>query len=204
MEKSEGIVCHALPFQDHDIILTVFTENEGMIKLFLKKALIRKDWRGAPISPLTRAEFIYTKGKSELFSCREISIINFHIKFRENLKWLEAALEILNSLRTTYCAMNPVPLIYRLCVRFLEAIPNLTDPMVLVSSFRLKILNHEGLLSSEPHPVFSEDEWTIVEQLALNRSLTIFQDLVLPDYLHGKIALFFQDQISGPLDIPSG
>lgn len=193
--KIEGIVCHALPFQDNDIILTVFSDTLGMVKFFLKKARLRKEWRGAAISPLTQAEFIYSQGKGELLSCHEISILSCHVKLREKLNRLEAALEILHALKNGYSTGHPAPLIYALSLRYLEALSSIADPSALSSSFRLKILNHEGLLSSEIDPFFSTDEWVLIEQLALNRSLSFFTDLVLPDYLHDKIGQFYQMQM---------
>lgn len=191
-QQTEGVVCHALPFQDHDVILTVFTEKEGMVKFFLKKGLIRKEWRGAAISPLTRAEFIYVQGKGEMLSCREISILSMHLKLRESLPRLNAALEMIRSLRKAYFAAAPVPLIYHLLNRYLEAVSSVQDPFVLTSSLRLKILFHEGMFAPEPCESFADEEWPIIAKLTLNRTPSFFNDFILPPVLHQKIADFFE------------
>jgi len=189
-ECTEGLICHALPFQDHDLILTAFTEKEGMVKFFLKKAFLRKEWKGA-LSPLTRVEFIYTQGKGELLSCRDISLLNLHLKLREKLQWLEAALEIVSALRIAFIAPYPAPLVYQLCVRYLEALPFIQDPFPAVSGFRLKILKHEGLFSFQNQFIFSEEEQKVVEQLAANRSLSALNAFALTPVLHKKILQFF-------------
>lgn len=193
-EQTEGLICHVLPFQEHDAILTVFTEKEGMVKFFLKRAFVRKEWRGA-ISPLTRAEFIFSRGKGELLPCRDISIMNLHFKLRGNLACLKSALEMIQTLRSAFFAPQPTPLIYRLCLCYLEGLPLVSDPYILLSSLRLKILHHEGIYLSDDQDVFTEEESLIIEYLTLNRSLSAFSSLNLPADLHQKISEFFQSRI---------
>src|SRR5690606_26590959 len=92
--QSEGIILNTLKFKDYDQILTLFCKEEGLIKLFVKGAYRNKEGRGTLTAPLIQAEFLYIKQKSQLYLCKDLSVINFHRQLRERLQNLNAACEI--------------------------------------------------------------------------------------------------------------
>ena len=84
--RTEGVILHAsLNFRDYDQILTVFTPDEGIVKFIVKRSLTAN---GSINSPLTRVEFVYSKGKSDLLLCREISLLKMHLELRKKIEWL--------------------------------------------------------------------------------------------------------------------
>lgn len=220
--RTEGIILQALNFQDYDRILTVFTSHEGLIKLFLKGA--NRPRMGNVTSPLTRAEFVYTLGNSDLYSCREISAITQYLPLRQSLATLEAAGEILKATLTSQLANVPAPDLYTLLSSYLEKLPLMRDPQALVASFCLKLLRHDGLFSPEsvcavcqrpleeyyivsgeafcpqhapPYSLqFPQEEMTLLLQLAYCRTFAEVAHLQLSNELRQKIAQFFSSQLN--------
>lgn len=207
--RTEGIVLQAIKYQDYDQILTVFTPGEGIIKFFVKAAYSSKNGRGAATSPLSRAEFVYSKGKSDLYSCREVSSLNPHLALRQSIVMLETALDLIKAVLESQMENKPAPDLYKLLLSYLEKIPVIANPMVLAASFRLKILRHDGLLDigpccsiceaplhdrytsggdsyCAPHaPLnaqkFAGNEMELIQQLAFTRS---FKDLFAANITH--------------------
>lgn len=149
LQKSEGVVLHALKYGDYDQILTVFTREEGLIKLIVKGAY-RNQNKGSFTAPLTQAEFIYSKRQSSLFHCREKSVVNYHLSLRESLECLEGACAMVKSLQATQVELKPAPLVYELFTCYLDRLPHTLQVKNLVSSFQLKLLRHEGLFGLTP------------------------------------------------------
>jgi len=144
--RTEGIILQALKFQDYDQILTIFTPGDGILKLMMKGAFSHKNGKGTLTAPLSRAEFIYTRGKGELYACREISMLNQHLNLRQTLALLEAALDLLQTVYRSQVAHKAAPDLYKLLVAYLEKMMLVPDPQVLASSYRLKVLRHDGFL----------------------------------------------------------
>lgn len=145
--RTEGIILQTLNFQDYDQILSVFSYDEGLIKLIVKGANRSKQRSGINTTPLSCAEFVYTKGRSEIFKCSEISTINQHLKLRESLPSLDAACDIVQAILLSQFPQTESPDLYRLLRWCLEKIPSMRDPYVMASSFRLKLLLHDGLFN---------------------------------------------------------
>lgn len=183
---TEGIILHTLKFLDHDSIMTVFTRDFGLIKFFVKKGL-----KNHPISPLTQAELIFSQGKSNLFKCKEISVLNFHLKLRNNQETLQAAYNLILAIKNSQLEQQPAPLLYELLACYLQALPLFPNPCILAVSFQLKLLRHEGLLNISSfcsnHPTLSEEETRCFKQLALSRSLQELRSLTISPNLNEKL-----------------
>lgn len=220
--RTEGIILKAFDFQDYDKILTVFSKDMGMIKLVVKKAN-SKQMTGHMTMPLTRAEFVFAKGKSELFKCQEISLLNAHLGLRDKWDNLEAACDILQTVLDSQPAQTPSPDLYALSASYLNKIATFSDPYLLASSFRLKVLRHEGYLGinsvcavcsiplqtyyvsagqcycaehASPHGVIlNDEEFTIVSILAYCQTFTQLNEIVFPSDLREKIKALFMELV---------
>lgn len=219
--RTEGIILHTLRFQDYDQILTVFTPGEGILKMMVKGAFSQKNGKGAKTAPLSRAEFIYARRKGELFSCREISMLNPHLNLRLNIELLEAASDILQATSCSQMPHKAAPDLYKLLLIYLEKLAVLPDPQVLSTSFRLKILRHDGLwhlpsscttcqeplqtryfLAGEsfcrrhapPFTIeFSDEEGKTLEELAYAQTFAQLAKVFLPLEMPFKVKQLFQD-----------
>lgn len=211
---TEGIVLKGMPFQDYDRILTLFSQDTGIIKLIIKGA--NKPQSGAfPITLLTHAEFVYTSGKSELFKCNEACVINHHLALRESLPRLEAACDMAQAILASQMPQTPAPALFELFTHYLNNMQRVQHPQLLAGSFRLKILRHEGLFKisqscalcqcplqtfhlaegdtfcsqhAPPHQIpFDEEEMIVLAQLAYCRTFSELAEITLTDTLRGKI-----------------
>lgn len=148
IKKCEGIVLHKIKYGEYDQILTVFTREEGLIKLICKGASSRKK-NGADL--LMRAEFFYLPRQSSLMTCRELTQINANLQLRKSLACLEGACAMAKAILASQCEQKPAPQLYELFICYLERLPLAPQPEALVASFLLKILRHEGLFGLTPH-----------------------------------------------------
>jgi DNA repair protein RecO (recombination protein O) len=188
--RTEGIILQATRFQDFDQIVTLFTPGEGLVKFMVKGALNPKLGKAALTAPFSRVECVYTKGKSELYSCREISMLNAHLSLRENVLVMEASFDLLQAIYATQLPCKPAPELYKLLLIYLEKLPLIPDPKVLAASFRLKTLRHEGLLTLE---TFGENERELLYLLSTSRSYSQLASLTLSPTLYQKVRRFFDE-----------
>jgi len=142
---TQGIILKAANFQDFDKIITVYSADLGLVKFIVKNANA-KQYPSHLTAPLTAAEFIFSKGKSDLLKCHEISLISSNHQLRENFDQLEAACDMLQVLLESQQDHTPSPNLYALFNFLLKKIPLMEHPYTLALSFRLKLLRHDGYL----------------------------------------------------------
>jgi DNA repair protein RecO (recombination protein O) len=188
---SEGIVLQASDFRDFDQIVTVFTENEGIMKFIAKRGNVVKT--GLKSSPLTRGEFVYTIGKSDLYTLRELSIKEHYLELRKNLGSLNTSCECLKAILETQMLHKPAPFLFKLLSAYLAKIHTFSNHDALESSFRLKILLHEGVLDLDADGFFSDEENFLVHQLIVENSFSNLQKIFISADLNIKIRYFFKN-----------
>lgn len=221
--RIEGVILQTLPFGNYDQIITVFTDGEGVCKFLVKGAYSSKYGKGGNTAPLTRAEFDYTKGKSELYLCRGISIIDQHLHIRQNLSTLEAACDMLKTILVSQLTEKPASELYQLLMHYLGKLPQAKDPGAISASFRLKTLRYEGLIRLEPvcshcgsttntyaiaegecfcrehapyYTVhFNQEESALLEQLAYSKHFSQLAVLCTSSNFSDKIKQLFQASI---------
>ena len=221
--KTEGIIVQSLKFKDTDQIATVFTPQEGLLKFFIKRAYTTKFGRGAHTALLTRAEFVYEKGKNDLYLCQEVASVNAHPHLRDNLSVLEASFDLLKSIAASQAPNRPAEPLYQFLKMTLERIHLLPDPWSAPLSMRLKILREEGVFHPSSHctscatplpyqyiyhgesycrshapPLateLSEEEYQLLIHLTEARRWSDFA-VSIPSYFALKIQQIFQDHFT--------
>lgn len=143
-QHTEGVILQVIPFQENDRILTFFSPDQGIGKLLMKGA--QRSRNRAAFAPLTKGDFVYKSNGSELLLCQEATPIEQYLPLRESLERIEAACDLLHAIQKSQMPGKPAPELYALLVRYLEAMTAGKDCLLLVASFRLKVLKHEGLL----------------------------------------------------------
>jgi len=144
-EQAEGIILKVIPFRDYDQILTIFTHEQGIIKLIYKGSRSKRRGVQGLCVPLTLVQVIYREKRGELFSCQEMTGMEFYHSLRHSLPCLEAACDCLKALERSQLVCKPSPMLYQLLCFYLDRMETITDPWVLALSFRLKLLMHDGL-----------------------------------------------------------
>ncbi|MBA3238619.1 MAG: DNA repair protein RecO [Parachlamydiaceae bacterium] len=150
-QKNEGIILHTIKYGEYDQILSVFTREEGLIKMIFRGAYAKKRAIGASTAPFTQSEFVYERRQSSLFVCHETALINAHLSLRKSLACIDAAYLLAKILLTSQAEQKSSPLLYDLFVCYLTRIPLSLSPAALVASFQMKFLRHEGLFGFTPH-----------------------------------------------------
>ncbi|KIC73556.1 DNA repair protein RecO [Candidatus Protochlamydia amoebophila] len=149
-QTAEGIILKVIPFRDYDQIVAIFTKEAGLIKVLCKKSRNKKGGAKSHYTPLTKVELVYKEQKGEIFNCHEISILDFYRHLRTELNHLNAACDIIQLLYQTQLVGKPAPRLFTLTEIYLKKIPQTQFPDILTTSFRLKLLKHEGILA---HPL---------------------------------------------------
>jgi DNA repair protein RecO len=144
IQRAEGIILRAVPFRDYDHILTIFTEEVGIIKVLYYGSRSRKRGAGGLCMPLTKVEVDYRDRGGDIFICQEMALLEPYSFLRSNLSWLEAGCDLLNVVYLSQFTGKPSTGLYNLLVKFLEKIPSVTVLSALAVSFRLKLLCHDG------------------------------------------------------------
>jgi len=220
MYRTEGVILHTLNFQDYDQILSVFSPDLGVEKFFVKGSYrpLRKE--SAP-SLLTHYEFVYRQGKGSFLICNEFSILNHYLGLRKNFATLQGACDLLRLIQDSQLPGKPAPSLYKLLLKYLDGLWSLPDPRLLVASFHLKLMRHEGILHLANHcqtcqrPLsslyfsngecfcsihspknalhFSTEETAVLYQLAYCRTLKELILLSFPLDLEKKIRLIYTE-----------
>lgn len=146
----EGVVLQAIPFGEYDRIITFFSDTAGMVKCFVKNAAMGKKNTLAWLSPFARGEFAYLPplGDGQLCTFKEGALLDSYEELREDFSFLETAGKLAKAILTTQWPGKGTPILYQLLLSYLKTIPH-TPSGPLLSSFYLKLLRHEGLLSLE-------------------------------------------------------
>lgn len=148
--ESRGLVLRSIDYKQRQRIITVLTEDRGVISLIVKGMSKKRSELFSLTSPFTVGEFHYTIHRSDLYLLHDASLIASNLDLRNRLESLEAAGEICTALLSSQMPGKPAPLLFHLATTFLKQIPLFEDPSPLVVSFLLKLLKHEGVLSGDP------------------------------------------------------
>lgn len=170
LKTLNGIILHSIPFQDHDQILTLFSEEVGLIKCFVKKGRSQKKGLTSALAPLTHVEIVYQEGSSELHPVQELTPLRYFLRLREKGDRLEAACGMANALLQALPLEQPASSLYHLLLKCMEQLPEAVDPLSLLALFKIKILLHEGLIDRETHPLATIRSIETVRHLSLTPS----------------------------------
>ena len=140
-KKTEGLLLKATPYLNDQKILKVLTPNDGLISLIAKKK-----HQKIFLDPFLLAQFVFKKGKSEIHTLIDVSLINDLSEIRQNLDSIHAAAAIAKDLLSTQVPDKPSGKLFTLASIYLQKIHKISNLRALVSSFRLKVLIHEGLI----------------------------------------------------------
>jgi DNA repair protein RecO (recombination protein O) len=193
---AEGIILKTIPFRESDQILILFTP-QGILKVFCKGG--RKKKTSPPrFTPLVRVELTYQEGNQEFSVCEDIHVLQFYMAIRQKWDSLQAACDLIKAIQESQVAGKESFKLYQLLLFYLDKIALISNPWILATSFRLKILRHEGLLTH--HPIagmvqFTPQEWEFVQLLAFSQCYHQLLKISLTDDLRAKINLLFNQEM---------
>lgn len=184
-ERTPGLLLQSIPYLGQKKIFKVFTPNHGLLSFFVTKT---------NLSPFCLAEWVYRRTEKEIYPLLDATLLDPLLSLRQSYATLTAAGQIARDLLTSQLPYKPAPALYALAHLYLAKLPQ--SPDLLAASFSLKLLLHEGLLSSEREESFTLTEWEQVGRLAFLRQLS---DLALVQEAPlQKIRQFFAERLHHP------
>lgn len=189
-ETCKAIVLRSTAYQEKARILTVFSEEKGILSVMVKNVTQQKS---AMLSPFCELEFVFYKKNSDMVSFKEGKIINDHLFLREKLEFLQTASSMTRAILKSQMPGKHAPLLYQLLRAYLKQIPLFSSHNSLLGSYYLKILQHEGLFL-EGHS-FDEEEQTWIQKLGEIQKFSQLTNAMLPISLLQKIQLYFEEKM---------
>lgn len=144
---TEAFTLTSIPFRDFDRIVTLFSKEQGLIKVLIKGANRPKSSRLIFCQPLTYSSFILQKKRSELTLFSEGKLINPFLSLRLSYDHLKASCDLSEALLKISITQSPCPDLFLLFKSYLNQISKYSNPFLLTTSFYLKISLYEGCLT---------------------------------------------------------
>lgn len=221
-EESRGLVLKSLDYKQRQRIITVLTEDRGLITLIVKGLNRTQGSLLLLTNPLSHGEFHYSVHRSDLYTLRDATLIHPHLELRSQVAFLQTAGEICQGLLSSQLPGKPAPKLYQLTLSYLKQIPHHENLPSLSASFLLKILKHEGFVSQQrsctecggfaSHLAFGEafctlhaprnsiflndDEWQLLFTWMEARDFTTLKEARSSDLLYQKVKRAFTERYS--------
>lgn len=142
--KTKGITLKSTPFKDRSKILQVLTDDLGIISIIVK-SLSKKNLNLISFcSSFTISELILKKNRSEIFTIKDLTIIDSNLHLRKNLKYLNVASYMTKAILDSHIFQKKDFNIFLLLKSYLKKIS--LNPDAIHLSFLLKLLSNEGFL----------------------------------------------------------
>ena len=166
MENVRGLILETLDYREKEKILRVYTRENGKLSLIIKK----KSGNHLLLEPLSETEFIFKRHQGTLHPVKDASLINPRFHLRKNLSTLQSAGKLLQIILRSQLEEIPSPLLYQLLISYLDHLAESPNLPLLIASFQLKLLKHEGFIGDFPPPNCSYQEWEGILSLINTRS----------------------------------
>jgi len=215
-EKQEGILLQAIPYLGSHRILKVFTPDAGLLTLMAKYVNMKK---AAHTTPFCRAEWVYRKSAGEMHPLKDATLLDPLHQLRTSYDILFSAGSIAGDLLRSQLPHRSSQGLYKLLLACLQHLPR--SPAAIAQSFRLKLLQFEGLLRLQPTCArcpaaathisggeslcsshasvqsqrFEQEEWECLLMLGLGRRFSDFEMIHPSPSLIEKTALMFSERI---------
>jgi len=210
----------AIPFNDTKRILTIFMPEEGVVSMATRAFSPTLSHLMSATSPLTCSEFIFRRGRGDVYRLLEANTLADYLTLRTNANRLDCAGEIVQILLKSQLPGKPAPLLYDLTKAYIDHLQHCSHPDNLLASFYLKLFKHEGLLHwaahcavCTEHPVsffckgqgtctqhrnypahpLTSQEWQLIGLLADSRSFQILEGLHLDSSMMSHLRRFFSE-----------
>lgn len=176
--STQGIVVKSFPYNDKQTILNLFTDQFGLISLFVPS---KKGVQTFP--PFFEAEWVLHRKKSSFFKLIDYKQTHNHLLIRSSLEKIETAALMTSTILKSQLHEKSSPLLYSLFALYLKKLPHTTNLDALLTSFITKLLKHEGLLRPSDDPLsklssiktFEELEKTTITQEQKELALALFE-----------------------------
>lgn len=141
----KGLILKSQIHQESNCIITVFSEK-GLTNVFVKKGLGKHNKHRTNIIPITLSEIIYESKQNQLKILKDSSLIRSYQEIKTNYDNIMTAGQLVSAILNSQWFEKPAPLLYSLLINLLENIPLFKNKKLILSTFLLKIMKHDGIL----------------------------------------------------------
>lgn len=215
--KTKAITLKSTPFKDRSKILQVLTDDLGIVSIIVKSLSKKNLTLISFCSPFTISEIILKKNRSDIYSLRDLSLVDANMHLRKNLKYLNAASFIVKSILDSHIYQKKDFNLFLLLKSYLKKISINPDAMHL--SFLLKLLSNEGFLhlktkcsncekdaisllngeslclehSNNFSIKFELEDFKKIFVLCFSKSFALLKDIEISKNLKEKVTILFQE-----------
>ena len=101
LERSPGLLLQSIPYLGSHRILKVLTPEHGLISLLAKFAASRKRSWSALTTPFLLAEWVYVRGRTDLFLLKDGSLVDPFLSLKDSYGRLSTAGQMAQDLLKT-------------------------------------------------------------------------------------------------------
>lgn len=191
----EGIILDSIPFEDYHRIITFYTPEKGVLKIFIKNAS-KFAAKFSFLKPLCKVDLIINPGKKELYYLQEGHFIKNFLASINHFEQIEIGGMLIKSLLATQYNNRASKEVYLLFEMFLSALSIVKNPENLLRCFQIKTLCHEGLFNNEEVEssiLFSKEEKEQLLVLEKVKSLSELDEMNISKTLGLKIQALFDE-----------
>lgn len=194
-ERVEGIVLQSRAYKENQRLITLFTP-QGVLGVLLKGLQTAKGYRGALAEPFSYGEYQLQKGRSELYSCKEGAVLSGYIGLRQELRFLQTAGSLAEAILKSQWPGKEAPALFSLYKAYHDYIEKHSNRKAFMTSFYLKILRLEGVLS----PCLEEERWkkeelAVLQQLIDATQFSFLERVEVPEDLAEKVRELFLELV---------
>lgn len=146
--STEAIIIDRYNMNEADLMITIFSESFGKIKLFLKGIRKSKKREQAALDILVKSKFILIK-KDEFYTVSKFEMLDNYEGIKKDISKIYLSMYILEIINKTILEGEKDRKIYRLAVKILEYLEKediFWKKILCISYFLLKITEYMGLL----------------------------------------------------------
>lgn len=194
LQSSKAIVLRSLFLKDQQKILTLFSEQFGVISLALQK---RTKQAQCLSEPFCEGEFCFWQGSSDLKKYHDGSILDLHLGLRSQLSYLKSASAMAKAIYLSQMPEKASLPIYALFSAFLKQIPKFSNQETLLTCYYLKILRHEGLYHKDCEFLeISKQDKEVLDKIAYVQSFDALKKEDVPLHLFSYAENFLFSHIN--------
>jgi DNA repair protein RecO len=189
LHSSKAIVLRSVFLKEQQKMLTLFSEQFGIISLVMQK---RAKQAQCLSEPFCEGEFFFWPGSNDVKKYHDGSILDLHLGLRNQLSHLKTASAMVKAISISQMPEKASFPIYALFSSFLKQISKFSSQETLLTCFYLKILRHEGLYHKDcEFSEISQKHKERLDKVAYLQNFDALQQEQIPCDLFAYIENFF-------------
>jgi len=145
LHRTEAVVLKSTPYGEADLIVTHFTPDLGIVKLFAKSPRKIRSRFGSSLEPLTHSRIAFWgKEEAKLPKLTQSDIIHPFQKIRNSLNSFLCIAEIIELILHFIPERDENRAVYTLLINTLHEIENHGNETILINQFKVKLIRFVG------------------------------------------------------------